>query len=105
MAVMEFTYEGREFILDLEDMDTDQARAMERYGVPNLKTLTEGILNGDLKALTVLYWLALIQDGEEGTRLEKVRIKPVKLLMALTAKKSEGSNPEDDELGKDEQTE
>jgi hypothetical protein len=82
---LKVTYESKEYLLDLEDMDTDQARAMERLGVPNLKALEEGIGAGDVDALTVAYWLMLTQNGEPGARIERVKFKPIKFLRALAA--------------------
>jgi hypothetical protein len=97
---LQVTYEGNEYILDLEDMDTDQARAMERLGVPNLKALENGIGEGDVDALTVAYWLMLVQNGEPGARIERVKFKPIKFLRALavsvkTDKAEETSEAED----------
>lgn len=98
MATLDISYDGRDYTLDLEDLDMDQARAMERFGVPNIKALEEGIGDGDLSALTVAYWLMLQQNGEPGTRLERVRFKPIKFIKAIgiaaeklaEAKKAEG---------------
>lgn len=82
---MNIEYEGQSYTLDLEDMDTDQARAMQRYGVPNLQALTDGVQAGDVDALTVCYWVMLQQSGEPGARLERVKFKPVKFLQAMAA--------------------
>jgi hypothetical protein len=101
MAAIKFEYEGRELFLDMEDMDTDQARAMERFGVPNLKALEEGVSEGDINALTVTYWLVLVQNGEPGARLERIKFKPIKLIKALAA--AEAVNP--DAEGKDSEPE
>lgn len=100
MAILEVEYEGKEFILDLEDMDTDEASTMERFGVPNLKALEDGVAVGDIKALTVMYWLMLKQNGEPGVRLERVKCKPVKFLRAL-ATASSNAEESTGELGKD----
>lgn len=100
MAVMEFEYEGRSFVLDLEDMDTDQARAMERLGVANLSALYEGITTGDINSLTVLYWLSLVQNGEPGARIERVKFKPIKFLAAIASSKKDDAA--EAEPGKDE---
>lgn len=102
MAAIEITYEDHEYLLDLEDMDTDQARVMERFGVPHLKALEDGMAMGDVKALTVYYWLMLVQNGESGARIERVKFKPVKFLKALADSQSDES-PE--EPGKDEPAE
>ncbi len=91
---MNVKYEGQEFDLDLEDMDTDQARAMERFGVPNLKALEDGVAEGNLDALTVVYWLMLQQNGD-GTRIDRVKFKPIKFLRAL-AKAQEGDAKDED---------
>ena len=85
MAALIINYEDHEYLLDLEDMDTDQARAMERFGVKNLKALDDGIAEGDISALTVAYWIMLVQNGEPGARLERVKIKPIKFVRALVA--------------------
>ena len=98
MAALEIDYDGREYTLDLEEMDTDDARVMERFGVKNLKQLEEGIGEGDLSALTVAYWLMLKQSGEPGTRIERVRIKPIKFVKALAAA-SEKLNAESTDEG------
>ena len=81
---MNVKYEGQEFDLDLEDMDTDQARAMERFGVPNLKALEDGVAEGNLDALTVVYWLMLQQNGD-GTRIDRVKFKPIKFCLLYTS--------------------
>lgn len=83
MAALEISYEGKEYTLDLEDMDTDDARAMEGVGVKNLKALEDGIDEGDVSALRVAFWLMLKQSGEPGVRIERVKFKPIKFLMAL----------------------
>jgi len=97
MAVLDITYEGKSYLLDLEDMDTDEARAMERFGVPSLKALTEGVAEGSVDALTVVYWLMLKQNGEPGVRLERVKFKPIKFLQAFgsakTVKPEGGEDP------------
>lgn len=106
-------YEGKEYDLDLEDMDTDEARAMERFGVKSLQMLEEGIVSGEIDALIVAYWIMLRQNGEPGARLDRMRIKPLKFVKALLAaaaenkkaeeakKKAEGGE-DDEDLGKDE---
>lgn len=81
--MLEISYDGRDYLLDLDDLDQEQARAMERFGVPNLKALEEGISEGDLSALTVAYWVMLVQNGEPGARLERVRFKPIKFIKAI----------------------
>ena len=102
-------YDGKDFDLDLEDMDMDQGRAMERFGVPNLRALEEGIESGDLDALTVAYWVMLQQNGEPGARLERVTFKPLKFIVALVEAalkekerleaeaKARGEDPKDNE--------
>lgn len=82
MAALEITYEDNIYILDLEDMDTDEARAMERFGVKNLKALEDGIGEGDINALTVAFWLMLKQSGEV-VRIDRVKFKPVKFIRCL----------------------
>ncbi len=91
---MNVKYEGQEFDLDLEDMDTDQARAMERFGVPNLKALEDGVAEGNLDALTVVYWLMLQQNGD-GTRIDRVKFKPIKFLRALAKAQEDDAKDED----------
>lgn len=83
MAVLEVSYDGKDYLLDLEDMDTDDAAAMERVGVKNLKALEQGIDDGDVSALRVAYWLMVKQSGEPGARIERVKFKPIKFIMAL----------------------
>ena len=85
MAGLHISYEGKEYDLDLEDMDTDEARAIERYGIPNLLELETGIASGNISALTALYWLMLRQNGEPGARIDHVKFKPLKLVKALMA--------------------
>lgn len=89
-------YDDREYILDLEDMDDDEARAMERFGVKNLREFDEGISDGDLDALTVAYWLMKKQNGEPGVRLERMKFRPIAFLHALgeAAKAEAEKNPE-----------
>lgn len=108
MAVLKISYEDREYDLDLDEMDTDQARAMERFGVKNLKALEEGLLEGDIGPLQVAYWLMLTQNGEPGARLERMKFKPMKfakgialamLAMIQEAEKAmaeEDADPKDD---------
>lgn len=97
MAVLDVTYEGKDYLLDLEDMDTDDARAMERVGVKNLKALEEGISQGDVNALTVAFWLMLKQNGEPGARIERVRFKPIKFIMALAVASEKAKDDGEDE--------
>lgn len=96
-------YEGHEYILDVEEMDDAEGRAMERFGIPNLKAFEDGIGEGDISALQVAFWLMLKQSGEAGQRLERVSFKPAKFLKALgKAAKAEVEAAGDDESeGKD----
>lgn len=80
---LKVTYEDREYTLDLDDMDMNQARAMERRGIPNLKTFEEGLMEGQVEALTFAYWLMLVQNGEPGARLDRVTFKPMKFAKAV----------------------
>ncbi len=99
-------YDGRSYDLDLEDMDTDDARAMERFGVPNLKALEIGITEGNIDALTVAYWVMLKQNGEPGARLERVKFKPIKYIKALinaTSDATEAAKAKEAEEGKAEE--
>lgn len=105
MAALTVDYDGREYVLDLEDLDMTQARAMERFGVPNLAALEDGIGAGDLSALTVAYWVMLQQSGEPGARLERVVFKPIKFIKALAeaalksqadADAEDGDDPKED---------
>lgn len=99
---LDLHYEGKDYTLDLEDLDTDQMRAAERFGLPNLRALEEGIEAGDLVALTVAYWLMLVQNGEPGTRLERVKFKPIKFLRAWgEAARRELDEAVEDEAPKD----
>ncbi len=100
MAVLKVSYDDRDFLLDIEDMDTDDARAMERFGVPNLKAFEDGVSAGDTSALTVAYWLMLKQNGEPGARIERVKFKPIKLIKALIAATQEAADGEPSEEGK-----
>jgi hypothetical protein len=101
MAALIVNYEDHEYLLDLEDMDTSDARAMERFGVPNLRALEEGISTGDVSALTVTYWLMLKQNGEPGVRLERVQFKPVKFIKSLIAATSDAKDEDEDETPKE----
>ena len=90
MAALDIDYDGTKYLLDMEDLTTDQLRAAERFGVKNLKELEVGVAEGDASALQVTYWVMLRQNGQEGQRLERVSFKPVKFLHALaTAAQSE----------------
>jgi hypothetical protein len=101
MAALEISYEGKDYLLDLEDMDTDEARAIERFGVKNLKALEDGIGEGDISALTVAYWLMLKQSGEPGVRLERVKFKPVKFIMALGVASQKATEDEAEDAPKE----
>jgi len=83
MSVLEIQYEGRTFLLDIEDMTTEDARAIERFGIPNLLALEDGMKVADVKSITAYYWLCLVQNGEPGARIERVQCKPLKFLKAL----------------------
>jgi hypothetical protein len=99
---LKITYEDREYLLDLEDLDTDQARAFERIGVKNLKAFEDGIGEGDVSALTCAYWLMLIQNGEPGARIERVKFRPIKFLKAIgTSENTNASEQEDEEAPKE----
>lgn len=105
---LDITYEGKSYVLDLEDMDTAEARAMERFGVKSLKDLETGISAGEVDALTVTYWLMLKQNGEPGVRLDRVEFKPIKFVKALIratdaeAKRQAEERAEEDAPGKTE---
>lgn len=98
---LEVTYEGKSFIFDIEDMDTDEARAMERHGVKNLKALEDGIGDGDIAALTVAYWLMVRQNGEPGARIDRVVFKPIRFIKALGAAKVIGADAAEDDPKED----
>lgn len=100
MAALQVEYEGTSYDLDLDDMDTDQAAAMERVGVPNLMALENGIGSGDVKALRVAYWLMLVQSGEPGARIDRVKFKPIKFLKALGVA-SEAALPAEEDAPKE----
>lgn len=100
MAALKVNYENNEYLLDLEELDTDDTAAMARFGVKTLKAFEEGISEGDPVCLTIAYWLMLKQNGEPGARLERVKMKPIKFLKALAA--AEKTGVEDEEAGKDE---
>lgn len=95
-------YENVERSLDIEDMDLAQARAMERFGVKNLKQLDTGIADGDVDALTVAFWLMLVQNEQPGARLDHVSFKPVKFVKALLAAQKTGDSAEAESQGNDE---
>lgn len=99
---LKIEYDEETYTLDLEDMDTDQARAMERFGVPNLRALEEGIVTGEIDALTVAFWLMKVQNGEPGQRLDRVKFKPVKFAKAIiTAAAAEGERVAKEAQGND----
>lgn len=100
---LKISYDNRDYVLDLEDLDLVQGRAMERLGVPNLKALEEGISAGDLSCLVVAYWVMLQQNGEPGARIERVQFKPIKFIKALgiaakkAAEDAEDADPKDED--------
>jgi hypothetical protein len=102
MAALEIEYEDRIYLLDLEDMEIEHVRAMERFGIASLKALEERFAEGDLNAILVYYWLCLVQNGEPAARLERVRCRPIKFVKAMgvaakkAAKAAESEDNEDD---------
>lgn len=91
-------YDGKDYSLDLEDLDMEQARVMERFGVSNLRELEQGINEGDLDALTVCYWVMLQQNGETNMQIESVRFKPFKFIKAIgeaVAKQAADEDPKE----------
>lgn len=82
-------WNGDDYAIDLDDMTVAQARAMEGLGLPNIKSLEEGMIEGDLDALTFCYWLMLVQNGSPGQRLDRVEklpeFKPHKFALKIAA--------------------
>lgn len=79
---MNVEYEGKGYIFDLEDMDTDDAAVMEAAGIPNLKALGERLVSGERIALQFTFWLMQKQGGAK-TRFEAVQFKPLRFIRAL----------------------
>lgn len=93
---MDIVYEGKSYVLDLEDMDTHDTAVMEREAkIPTLVALEEGIQTGSVNALVFCFWLALKQSGEP-VRYSNVSVKPIKFLRAIADAVKAGESTEDE---------
>lgn len=94
MATLNIKYEDKEYLFDMEELDTEQMAVIERSGVPSLSALEEGITRGELLSVRAAFWLMLVQNGQEGQRIERVSFKPLKFIKALGQASREAAEAE-----------
>jgi hypothetical protein len=77
-------YEGKDYGLDLDDVDISQATTIYRKFNLTLLGLEVGLREGNPDALRAIYWLMLSQDGQR-VNIDNVIFKIVKFANALQA--------------------
>ena len=61
---MKITYEGQDYELDLDEMDTNQAKTIKAACGLTVMGLQRGMVEVDPDAMVGLYWLMKTQAGE-----------------------------------------
>jgi hypothetical protein len=84
--MMEISFEGKNYLFDLEDATTEQLMKIYKTYELSLMDLARGMQAGRIDALLCVWWLIQQQNGLDLLRLEKVTLdKPVKFSMAVMA--------------------
>lgn len=84
--MMQVEYEGEKYTFDLEEATTDQLINIQKvFGTDmHLLGLAQGMRDGDIRAMTCVWWLIQVQNGKDLLRLQTVKLeKPVKFAAAL----------------------
>lgn len=76
-------FEGRDWTLDLDEIDYSQAKALKRQHGLTLIALQDGLKQADPDALGALYWLMKAQSGV-AVDMNKVNFKIVQFGIALS---------------------
>ena len=82
---MQVTWDGEDYLLDLDDMDTTEARYIKKKTGYNPVELQEAMFGIDADAMSAIYWLMLKQSGKPMVNFENVNIKLVKFAEAVVA--------------------
>jgi hypothetical protein len=90
---MRLNYEGRDYTFDLEEITLQQARTIKSQCGITLLGLEAGLENGDPDALRAIFWLMLVQNGEQAD-IDRVDCKIVKFARAIDAAVTEGTTEE-----------
>jgi len=93
---MRVTFEGKEFELDLDEITTGQAKVIKVHTGHTLKSLADGMQEGDPDALRALYWLMHVQTGLS-LDINRADFKMVKFLTALGEASTEASAEKEDD--------
>jgi len=81
---MKILFDEREYELDLDEMTVAQARTiMVAFGF-TIKTLQDGIAEGNPDAIAAMFWLMLAQSGEKADP-KTVDFKIVPFMAAIEA--------------------
>lgn len=75
-------FNNKSYILDLDEMNVEEARIIKKYAALTLKGLQDGLAELDPDAMTCLYWLMLRQAGEDHS-IERVTFKILKFAEAV----------------------
>jgi hypothetical protein len=83
--MLEVKYNDETFHFEMEDCTTDQLIKIQRlYPDMTIMGLGRGMREGDIRALTCVYWLMQVQKGNDLVRLETVTLdKPVRFAGAI----------------------
>ena len=95
---MKINFEGKEFTLDLDEISVSQAKVIKVHTGQTLKSLGDGMQEGDPDALRAVFWLMHVQSGVS-LDIDRADFKIVKFLTALGEAISE-----DDDVAEDEAT-
>lgn len=60
---MNINFEGKDYHLDLDEIDVQQARTIKRQTGLTLLQLQKGLEDVDVDSMVALYWLMMVQNG------------------------------------------
>lgn len=86
---MQINFNDKVYTLDLEEITVHEQRTIQKYAGFTLRDLEAALKEGDIEALTCLYWLMLKQSGEEEP-IESVDFKLIKFVEDLASATEEG---------------
>jgi hypothetical protein len=87
---MKINFEGKEYDLDLDEITTGQAKVIKVHTGQTLKSMAEGMQEGDPDALRALYWLMHVQSGLS-LDIDRADFKMIKFLTAIGAADAEAA--------------
>lgn len=94
---MQVQWEGEGYILDLDEMDTVEARYIKRKTELTPVGLQNALYEVDPEAMTAIYWLMMKQSGKPVIDIDRINIKIVRFAEAVVDAMAAEADSEDDE--------